>query len=313
MKISWSSIPGKIKTYHGYGRASAEIIRNWKQQGIEVPFRDITAGVQVHFSQADYYRFWPTQYKIGYTPWESSQLPYGWTQIMNQCDEIFATSRYVQSIYESNGVYRPIYVFRHGVGTEWHAPRRNPSKQIRFLQDGSEPRKGADLAVRAFLAAFGDRSDVSLTVKGRENRRLPIHSNVTYITETLSDEEMVDLYHSHDVFLNLSYGEGFGFPGLQGIVSSMPTLTTSGWADYADLSIMVPSRLVDSPWPKIHPGRMLEPDYDAVIELMCCVVDDFDTYADTAAVNAQLAGVLYSWPELCADAAEHIRNVTGLT
>lgn len=315
-KISWSSIPGRINTWHGYGRASANIIKQWKSLGVQVPFKDESAKVQIHFSQPWYYDFYPDQYKIGYTPWESTELPPGWRETMNDCDAVFTTSEVIKSIYETNGVTKPIYVFTHGVEECWYRsgePQGRPGP-IKFLQDGAEPRKNARLAVAVFRKAFGNSKDVSLTIKTRANLGMPDYDNVHYITETLTDEQMVDLYHSHDVFMNLSAFEGFGFPGAQAVASGMAVLTTAGWAPYSEFTYNIDSKLIDSPWPKIHPGKVFKPDFDCAVDHARFAADNIDwlkTALSVVSVNDFRRK--FDWKILSNNALEHIENVIGLT
>jgi glycosyltransferase involved in cell wall biosynthesis len=56
--------------------------------------------------------------------------------------------------------------------------------------------------------------------------------NVRRIQEIMSTEDMVKLYHYHDVLVYPSEGEGFGLIPLQALATGMPVICTGRWPSY---------------------------------------------------------------------------------
>lgn len=273
MKISYYTVDGNLDKTNGYGNAGFQLIRALQSQGYEVPFNDETAEIQVSFCQPTHYKFHEGQYKIGYTPWESTELPDGWLEKMNACDEIWATSEWVAKVYSKAGVSVPIYVVHHGLDPKWKPGPKEYDKVTHFFHHG-EPalRKGGQMTLDAFRAAFGDREDVHLTFKANSQHylrawkdgafSLPDYNNVTIITKLMFEDELVDLYHQMDCMVYPSYGEGFGLIPLQALGTGMPVIASCDWAPYKSfINFRVNSRSERSVWP-VHPGNMLFPDFD---------------------------------------------------
>ena len=276
MKISYHTVKDNLDTTRGYGSAGFNIVRSLQQLGHSVPFDDPTAPVQISFCPPQWYKFHDGQYRIGYTPWESTVLPDGWLKKMNECDEVWATSDWVANVYESAGVERPIHVYEHGLDHKWMPKQREIGDVVKFLHVG-EPalRKGGQMTVDAFREVFGDRKDVHLTIKAYHQHYLRVwkdgeittpdkaYNNVSVINEQLHPDELIKLYHDHDVLVYPSYGEGFGFIPLQALGTGMPVISTHAWAPYEKYfkEYSIGARRDRSIW-SLHPGDVLYPKYD---------------------------------------------------
>jgi len=275
LKISFHTVKDNLDTTRGYGVAGFKMVTSLQELGHEVPFDDASAPVQISWNPPHWYKFHDGQYRIGYTPWESTALPDGWVKTMNECDEVWATSEWVANVYEMAGVKRPVHVYEHGLDKRWQPKRRHAGDVIKFLHVG-EPalRKGGQMAVDAFREVYGDRTDVHLTVKAYHQHFLrvwhngkittpeKVYNNVSVITEQLHFNELLDLYYEHDVLVYPSYGEGFGFIPLQALGTGMPVMSTYAWAPYKRFMKEMPigTRRDRSIW-ALHPGDVLYPDY----------------------------------------------------
>jgi Glycosyl transferases group 1 len=275
LKISFHTVKDNLDTTRGYGVAGFKVVQSLQQLGHEVPFDDASAPVQISFCPPQWYSFHDGQYKIGYTPWESTELPDGWAEKMNQCDEVWATSEWVAKVYKDAGVMKPIHVYHHGLDHKWAPKKRKIGDVIKFLHMG-EPalRKGGQMTVDAFREVFGDREDVHLTIKAYHQHFLRVwkdgeittpdkaYNNVTIITEQMHFDELLELYYDHDVMVYPSYGEGFGFIPLQALGTGMPVVSTLQWAPYRKFMEELPigTRRDRSIW-ALHPGDVLYPDY----------------------------------------------------
>lgn len=313
MRIDFRVPDNKSDT--GFGHAGDNIVQSLQNLGHEL---DNSAEISINFCHPSAYRWTSGQYRIGYTPWESTALRPGWAELMNDCDEMWTTSPLIAEWFNTAGVTKDIHVFQHGVSSIWTPRLRRPAGKLRFLHIGEPaPRKGAQLAMEAFRAAFGDDNNVHLTIKANRHHSLRVYGglgnrsiiglpdqlykNISIVTESLPIEGLVSLYRSHHVLVYPSFGEGFGLIPLQAIASGMPTICTSAWAPYQDFIIpqlRLQSRLAPSPWPEMHPGEMFHPDRDHLVELYRYAAHKFDVLAGRAMKTATMAVHEYQWDNL---------------
>lgn len=318
IRISQGTRDVGIKPTNGYGYATVNIYDSLTRLGYQHSPNDPKADVEVWFDQPLNWK-WSrdTIYRVGYHPWESTEMKKTWWKAMMYCHEIWTPSPIIADWYRALG-HPKVFVYEHGVDPVWKVKPRKIEDKIKFLHVGAEAyRKGwykADGSdqnvVKSFRDAFGDREDVQLTLKmvmrGMENfNPYPSFHNVKIINEVLPFDELIALYHNHHVFVYPSWGEGFGLNPLQAMATGMPTICTGAWAPYSrflipDLSIS--SELVDSPWPKVHPGKMFRPDFDELTEIFRTVADNFSKYSSDALNLAPRVREEYSWDTLTSKA-----------
>jgi hypothetical protein len=329
MKISFYTVTSNLGKDNGYGYARHGMQRSLKSLGHEMTFNDKSARIQLSFCQPDLYSFHKGQYKIGYTPWESSSLPEGWKEAFESVDELWTTSEKCKEWYEEEGIKKDIRVYHHGVEDVWTPKLRKPGEKLKFLHIGEpSPRKGGQIVLDAFRAAFGSDTDVHLTIKAQGHSTVrafashvnrggarsilgpvqEVYQNVTLMTENLSVDELVRLYHDHDVFVYPSWGEGFGLMPLQALATGMPTICTKEWAPYADKlgELGLDSKPAQSLWPHMHPGRMSEPSVAHLIELMRHTKRDFEGISGAFFDRAPLVHDEYNWDKLTEKAFKHL-------
>jgi len=301
MQISFSTPVVNMKTNNGYGHAGTKIINSLKELGHEVGFQHVQSPVQLNFSQPDYFKLHRNQYQISYTPWESTVIPQKWRDPLSFVDEIWTTSDWCANVFTDNG-YKDVRVYPHGIDPVWAPRRRRESDVIKFLHVGEPaPRKAGQMVVDAFAKLFGNDRRYSLTLK--------VYKHNIYIIDTdMTTEELVKLYHDHDVLVYPSYGEGFGFIPLQALATGMPTICTSGWAHYENYigPLKLKSELIDSPWPFPHEGKVYEPNYQHLLELMRDVTINFNAYSGFYYAQSTKIHKDYNWLQLTNNAFDHI-------
>jgi len=324
MIISFNTHYGGLDTSTGYGYAGFNIVQSLQALGHTVPFADPNAPVMLNFTMPYYYIVADGQYTIGYTPWESTKMQDGWEMIMNQCDEVWTTSDLIAEWFAADGVTKPIHVYEHGIEHVWTPRRRRKTGPLKFLHVG-EPatRKGGQLVVDAFVDLFKNNPDYSLTIKangfnttrvrygdGMLFRPDEASNNIKIITENIDLEQMVHLYHEHDVLLYPSWGEGFGFIPIQGMASGMPVIFNHKWAPYRKYSVGldIADQLVPVPHENEgeHPGMIFWPSLDSLKENMLEVASCFQDYADDAYEKAPLIHEEYDWVEVTRRAFDHV-------
>lgn len=321
MDISFSTVPGNLNTSVGYGVAGFNMVRSLQKLGHRVPFADKTCPIEIFFSQPNYWE-WSNQfnYHIGYTPWESTQLQPGWLECMNLANEVWTTSEIIRRWYTAAGV-KNVRVYPHGIDPQWTPKKRYKFEKLRFLHMGEPaPRKGGQMAVNAFRAAFGDREDVELTIKAhrlnnvrrRQNGRIlgPVtdYNNVKLVTQELPEDHLVGFVKQYHVMVYPSWGEGFGLIPFQALATGMPTICTAKWAEYKSYlgPLGITSKLTESPWPETHPGKMLEPSFDDLVDKYRYAYENFDALSDQFYAQAPKLHAEYDWERLTEKAFAHL-------
>lgn len=321
MRISYYTVDGNLDRTNGYGTAGFQLIRALQKAGHEVPFDDEEAPIQISFCQPTHYKFHDGQYKIGYTPWESTELPHGWLERMNDCDEIWATSDWVHDVYKKAGVTVPIQIVPHGLDKKWSpVDRMGRTGAIQYFHHG-EPalRKGGQLTLDAFRAAFGDREDVHLTFKANSQHylrawhdgafSLPQYNNVSIITKLMFEDELVDLYNSMDVMVYPSYGEGFGLIPLQALGTGMPVIGTAEWAPYRHfMDLKVLARQDRSVWP-VHPGNVYYPDFQDLKLMMKVFFEEHTHWTSLAYQRAATIHSVFDWDGIAKNISNHLEKM----
>ena len=324
MQISFSTLRSNFNTSVGYGYAGFHIVNSLKDLGHQVPYQYPKAPVQLNFSQPEFYKLHRNQYQIGYTPWESTKLPDSWLLKLTLCDEVWTTSDWCANVFQDNG-FKNVKVYPHGIDPVWVPRRRKQSDKLKFLHIGEPaPRKGGQMVVDVFTNLFGNNPDYSLTIKAYKNNTtriynnyidkniigLPnnIYNNIKIITDDYNESQLVQLYHDHDVLVYPSYGEGFGFIPLQALATGMPTICTYDWAHYKKYlgPLKLKSNLVNSTWDYAHPGKIFEPEYKHLVELMRDVAYNFNAYSGYYFAQSTKIHEEYNWNQLTNKSFNHI-------
>jgi glycosyltransferase involved in cell wall biosynthesis len=322
--ISYSSTESAFDITVGYGQAAKGVIESLQNLGHLVTLNNPKADIQLNFIQPIHYQFNNTdQYKIGYTPWESTQLPVGWLENFNYCDEVWTTSPLIGAWYKRAGVKPPIKIYEHGIHEIWKDVKlREKELPFRFLHIGEPaPRKGGDIVVEAFIELFGSNPNFQLVIKANEfttmkpkdmfgkKYDLSKYPNIKIITNPLEDKQILQIMKMNHVMVYPSWGEGFGFIPLQAMATGMPTICTEAWAPYSDyLTLKLKSTMTDSPWPIMHPGQMFQPDRKHLKELMLEVYENYNFYSRIAFKNAYVLHEEYDWIKLTKQAFEHLEK-----
>lgn len=327
MYISYYSIKANLNPAVGYGYAGQHIVRSLNELGHKVQYADPRADFQINFTQPDGYKLHRNQYQIGYTPWESTKLRKGWLEKFNLCNEVWATSDWVADVFKENKVKPPIFVYPHGIEPIWMPHKRGQRNDgiIKFLHVG-EPatRKAGQMAVDAFTELFANKPGYHLTLKCHKENTTRIYdhegsivgtpekvyNNISVIKDELGINELVNLFHSHDILIYPSYGEGFGFIPLQALATGMPTISTSDWAHYKKFigPLSIKSRLIDSPWAFEHPGKVFKPDLDALKEVMYDSVINFKAYTGYYYAQADKVHKEFNWLQLTKNILQHLEE-----
>lgn len=305
----------------GYSEAAYHLVNSLNKLGFEVPFDSPKPKTQLHFCQPTYFAdaLRSGQQKIALLPWESTAPMEDWVEILEEVDEIWATSTWCANVYESWGL-KVEKVFPHGIGANWTPRRKKPGSVLKFLHAGEPaPRKGGQLAYEAFKKAFGEREDVCLYIKTKDHSTIRNKSNGSIVSKNLGknvkllpadlpEDQLILLYQQCDFLVYPSYGEGFGFFGLQGLATGTPTICTAEWAEYKKYlgDLALDSKYIDSPWPEMHPGQVLLPDVDQLVDKLRYCADNVDALHQQFYRQAFDVHTEYDWEELTKNAFENV-------
>ena len=107
-------------------------------------------------------------------------------------------------------------------------------------------------------------------------------SNVTVKIGAIPDQELVELFHNHDVLIYPSWGEGFGFIPMQMLATGGIAITTAEWCEYDKYlgDFALKSSYYPTKWQGEHPGLMCRPDQDHLVSLVKKAYDEFQQQAD---------------------------------
>ena len=186
--------------------------------------------------------------------WEYGRIPPAWVEPINrQVDEVWVASRHVFETFVASGV-SPEKVWLVPLGADMavfkpEGPAMNlkTDKKFRFLfVGGTIWRKGIDVLLKGYCAAFNRADDVCLVIKdmgansfykgqcaGDAIARLqqqPSAPEVLYLTDDLSEQEMARLYRSCHCLVHPYRGEGFGLPVAEAAACGLPVIVSSGGA-----------------------------------------------------------------------------------
>ena len=269
------------------------------------------------------------KWNVGYSTFETDRIPFSWVLPSNKMNAVCVPCRQNQKAFVDTGVTAPVYVVPHGISDDMRPGMYEPysmfSDKKNFLFVGTpQYRKGIDLAIQAYLAAFGDSNDTRLickiylekhsysqeldAVKSMVNDcRKKTGKNlgeIVLIPEYVTEYQLRRLYASAEALVFASRGEGWGFAGSEAAAQGVPVIATlwGGPADYLneDIAYSVPYNIdlvknmqfnAQFMLAQMEGHKWAEPDLNGIIKCMKEVYDNPN--------KAKAKGLA---------AAEHVRN-----
>lgn len=307
----------------GYGRYGTMLAAELERMGVEVfddlpppPGRNYSSKIPVDSAKSKICNvvcwvstpshsngYWKGQYPVISTMWEASKLPESFRESMHDFALIIVPSPHnleLFSQYHDNVKFVPL-----GVDPQrWHfVKRRSPSSFFNFLIGGSGPRKGTDLAYKAFRLlwpkedSWGDGPIPRLIMKSPRGEE-HYGPRVQIIGGRISDEDEVALYADAHCYLQPSRGEGFGLQPLQAMAQGTPTILTDahGHGSFAHLGWGLSSKLVKAQY-FIYgdAGEWWEPSLDDLCDRMRWIYDNYDAACERASQSAAVVAKEFTW------------------
>jgi glycosyltransferase involved in cell wall biosynthesis len=296
-----------LDVHGGYHIAGSELLKSIDQ---DIDIIDKASNV-LNFCKPEDYKF--KDYTVGYTPWESTDVPESWIEPLSKVDDFWTTATWLKHIFQPY-VKREIFVVPHGIGRVWQPllHHYDGNEAFTFIHVG-EPalRKGGDILLDIWYKHFSNRKDVRLIVKavGHTQARLANSEgsnyasfynldNVQVITEAIHPAELWQLYAMSQCMIYPSRGEGFGLIPFQALASGLPTiLPMSAMGDFShEYGIQLTNtKWVESDDQFIHPGRWLDHDEEEIVAKMEFMIENYKWMAEQAYMQAKMLRAKYSW------------------
>jgi FkbM family methyltransferase len=183
-----------------------------------------------------------SRYRIGVWAWELEDFPSWQHDAFELLDEIWTISEFCRRAIAKHSPI-PVKVIPVPVRDPGQPPvrTRTPGRPVRFLFifdfNSTVQRKNPLGLIKAFQLAFGDRSDVRLTIKATNGKRHPNAAEelraavagderIELLERYLSVAELDELYSASDCYVSLHRSEGFGLTVAEAMARAMPVIST---------------------------------------------------------------------------------------
>ncbi len=236
---------------------------------------------------------------VGVVTHPVSPAPASWELGMHQADAVFCPSEWVMDTMDAATNGKKIILMRFGVDATVFFPKlRQRTEKFKFLfnaRNAANPRKGTQIAIRAFLRAFPKNEDVELIIRStvrhdiqRDDRRIRFMFNP--VTPG-GPGSLAELYHTHDVLIYPSQGESFPHVAIEAMATGMPVLHTgkTGMSEVKEIGMIVDSRPTTNGW---H-----EPLEDPLIHQLLYAYHNYELVAKKAYEDAPRIASRFSWDD----------------
>lgn len=239
-------------------------------------------------------------YRIGFWPWELDRMPSELEHCYGIVNEIWASTEYTKKALEKTS---PVLVKLMPLGVSTQRSKRFPRKHFAlprekfiflFIFDGFSylHRKNPMAVLNAYMEAFESQEDTLLVIKAMNydyqspdtkdfHDRVKAATNVMFIDDVFSKNEMYSLIDEADAFVSLHRAEGFGRCIAESMMLCTPVITIgySGNADFCnnETAFIVDHKLTectDDMYPYGTGSKWADADHASAVEQMRAVYDN---------------------------------------
>jgi glycosyltransferase involved in cell wall biosynthesis len=238
---------------------------------------------------------------IAITPFETTRVPKSWVSRFNSMDAVLVPCKHNQQMMFDSGVRVPVDLISWGIDTElFHPVERSKNRPFTFGHMGAlSIRKGTDLVVKAFLAAFPRERDVRLICKTSNNIFqfwVKDDKRIVVNMEKMGHEDLLQRFFGEiDVGIFPTRGEGWGLPITECMATGAPVITT-GWSGPLEFAnnedgwlldySMVPATEFSEKVYQEDCGDWAEPSFE---HLVACMRNAYENRDETARKGATAA------------------------
>lgn len=232
----------KINRATGYGRMEAGLLQGFEACSVHVPHftskpRKKPAGTVLLVGNPELAEKLPRDTRlVAYTMSEADRVSQEWVDVLNaRFDAVIVPAPLLVDIYRDSGVTIPIHFVPLGV--DYCAPpyTKRPvyPAEFRVLTISlGDMRKGAHLSIMAFKRVFHRERNAKLIIKARDNADASwlagcVDEQITVVGGVTSEADWHALLASCHCMIFPSYGEGFGLPPREAVLSGMPVIASS--------------------------------------------------------------------------------------
>jgi glycosyltransferase involved in cell wall biosynthesis len=243
--------------------------------------------------------------RLAITMFESTQLPDGWRESLNECDAVIVASQFLANVFKNAGVGTPLEVVPLGISKPFMetVTPRTANEPLTFVCIGDRGnRKNWQKVIFAFVRAFGSDERFRLVIKSRSLPLRLVNKNIEIVAEDFTDEQMATFYRKAHVMVFPSSGEGFGLPPREFAATGGVSLVTN-WGGTADdlheWGIPLPCTLTDAWSDKPEwfgkQGQWADIDVDMLADQMRHIADRYQHYVDFGVRAAGFVRSHYRW------------------
>jgi len=191
--------------------------------------------------------------KLGWSLCESTKLRAFYTQMCNKMDYILTSSKFNKGVQIESGVQAQIRVIPPCTDLPelerpdiWAEPPEmfdqcmvSLTRPLTFLHIGVlQERKNMEQAVDGYCQAFPDDGKTKFILKSNDfgvwdifKTKYAHRKDIEFLytkDPPYTREELLELFRSADIYVNLSHGEGIGMPDLEAMATGLPVIG-SNW------------------------------------------------------------------------------------
>jgi glycosyltransferase involved in cell wall biosynthesis len=225
--------------------------KNLSQDDFAVSVFFMSANTCLRLAQFQPQLFKTPKLKIGYFLWELPDFPKKFSKALQLVDHVWCPTKFVQSAFFNQQkkliLSIPLPVIKHpSAGVDYRKRLEIPKKAFvsLFIFDihSTLNRKNPQAVIKTFLQAAKDdplhylilKINRSSAAVLKQHAWLPNHPQIRYITESLSPNELSDVYQAANCYLSLHRSEGFGRTLVEALQHGLTVVSTdfSGPADF---------------------------------------------------------------------------------